>query len=46
VAFVTRLADTITVLDRGRVIAEGRPEQIRRDPLVIAAYLGQEKAAS
>jgi branched-chain amino acid transport system ATP-binding protein len=46
VAFVTRLADTITVLDRGRVIAEGSPEQIRRDPLVIAAYLGQEKAAS
>jgi branched-chain amino acid transport system ATP-binding protein len=46
VAFVTRLADTITVLDRGRVIAEGPPEQIRQDPLVVAAYLGQEKAAS
>ena len=46
VAFVTRLADTITVLDRGRVIAEGPPERIRQDPLVVAAYLGQEKVAS
>jgi branched-chain amino acid transport system ATP-binding protein len=46
VAFVTRLAEVITVLDRGRVIAEGPPEQIRRDPLVVAAYLGQERAAS
>jgi branched-chain amino acid transport system ATP-binding protein len=45
VAFVSRLADVITVLDRGRVIAEGPAEQIRHDPLVIAAYLGQESVA-
>jgi branched-chain amino acid transport system ATP-binding protein len=46
VAFVTRLADAITVLDRGRVIAEGSADTIRNSPAVIAAYLGQERVAS
>jgi branched-chain amino acid transport system ATP-binding protein len=43
VAFVTRLAARITVMDRGKVIAEGAPEVVRRDPAVIGAYLGQER---
>lgn len=43
VAFVTRLAGRITVMDRGKVIAEGPPEDVRRDPLVVGAYLGQER---
>jgi branched-chain amino acid transport system ATP-binding protein len=43
VAFVTRLAGRITVMDRGRVIAEGPPERIREDPAVVAAYLGRER---
>ena len=43
VAFVTRLAGRITVMDRGRVIAEGPPDEIRQDPAVIAAYLGRER---
>ncbi|MFD1537393.1 ABC transporter ATP-binding protein [Nonomuraea guangzhouensis] len=41
VAFVTRLADRVVVLDLGRVIADGSPAEIRADPLVLAAYLGQ-----
>jgi len=42
VSLVTRLADRITVIDLGRVIAEGTPDQVRDDPKVVAAYLGQE----
>ena len=37
---VSALCDVVTVLDGGKVIAEGTTEEVKRNPLVIKAYLG------
>lgn len=38
------IADRVTVMHRGAVLAEGTPEEIRRDPRVREAYLGDDHA--
>lgn len=38
---VMTLSDKVIVMDEGRIIAQGRPEEVRNDPRVISAYLGR-----
>ena len=42
---VMSVCDRLTVLDFGKVIANGTPDQIRTDPAVLEAYLGMEAGA-
>jgi branched-chain amino acid transport system ATP-binding protein len=37
---VSQIADTISVLQRGQIIAEGPYAKVSQDPLVLEAYMG------
>ena len=43
---VNEVCDFVTVLDEGKIIAQGSPEEVKRNPQVIKAYLGDSKEAS
>jgi sulfate-transporting ATPase len=46
VPMLNRVCDRLVVMDFGTVIATGTPAEIRTDPRVVAAYLGEDREAT
>jgi branched-chain amino acid transport system permease protein len=46
IGLIEQVADTITVLNFGKKIAEGSPASVLRHPDVVAAYLGEPAHAA
>jgi ABC-type branched-subunit amino acid transport system ATPase component/ABC-type branched-subunit amino acid transport system permease subunit len=44
IPLVTAVSDRMVAMELGRVIAEGAPQQVIRDPRVVASYLGTDEA--
>ena len=42
---IMSISDRVYCLEAGRIIAEGRPDAVRDDPLVVASYLGTDERA-
>ncbi len=40
IGMIARACDHVVVLDRGKLLSEGTPDVVRRDPAVVSAYLG------
>ena len=43
--FIMGISDRVYCLEAGAIIAEGTPDEVRNDPLVIASYLGTDERA-